>query len=266
MYRIRHAHITAPATPGASTPCTTSRILHPTRWRGITHSLCTLEFEDHRPLYDWLIENLPVPAPPAADRVRAAEPDLHGVEQAQAARARGRGTRLRLGRSAHADPRRRCGGAVTRLRPSASFCERIGVAKTGERRRRGAPGTCGARGSEQAGAAADGCLAIRCASSSKTIRKDSPTNSTSSSIPKMPQPARAGCRSLASSSSSAKTSAENPPKKFFRLAPGREVRLRGAYFITCTGVTKDRRGRGRRAASARTIPPRAAAMRPTAGR
>ena len=35
---------------------------------------------------------------------------------------------------------------------------------------------------------------------------------------------------------------EDPPKKFFRLAPGREVRLRGAYFVTCTGVTKDAGG------------------------
>src|SRR5690606_7472357 len=36
---------------------------------------------------------------------------------------------------------------------------------------------------------------------------------------------------------------EEPPKKFFRLAPGREVRLRGAYFVTCTGVVKDASGR-----------------------
>ena len=41
---------------------------------------------------------------------------------------------------------------------------------------------------------------------------------------------------------------EEPPTKFFRLAPGREVRLRGAYFITCTGVVKDEQRRGRRAA------------------
>ena len=41
---------------------------------------------------------------------------------------------------------------------------------------------------------------------------------------------------------------EDPPKKFFRLAPGREVRLRYAYFVTCTGVVKDDDGRGRRAA------------------
>ena len=41
---------------------------------GVTHSLCTLEFEDHRPLYDWLIEHLPVPCAAAPVRVRAAQP------------------------------------------------------------------------------------------------------------------------------------------------------------------------------------------------
>ena len=59
---------------------------------------------------------------------------------------------------------------------------------------------------------------------------------------------------------------EDPPKKFFRLAPGREVRLRGAYFITCTGVEKDAAGEIDRAARAPTIPRRAAAMPPTAAR
>ena len=43
-------------------------------FEGITHSLCTLEFEDHRPLYDWFLENIDVPCPAAADRVRAPQP------------------------------------------------------------------------------------------------------------------------------------------------------------------------------------------------
>ena len=59
---------------------------------------------------------------------------------------------------------------------------------------------------------------------------------------------------------------EDPPKKFFRLAPGREVRLRNAYFITCTGVVKDPRPARSSSCAARTIPRRAAATRPTAGR
>ena len=46
---------------------------------GITHSICTLEFENHRPLYDWLIEHLPVPSRAAAVRIRSAQPHLHGA-------------------------------------------------------------------------------------------------------------------------------------------------------------------------------------------
>ena len=74
----------APATSGASTRCTTTRTASRDSIEGITHSICTLEFENHRPLYDWFLEAARH-LPPAADRVRPAEPDLHGDEQAQAA-------------------------------------------------------------------------------------------------------------------------------------------------------------------------------------
>ena len=59
---------------------------------------------------------------------------------------------------------------------------------------------------------------------------------------------------------------EDPPKKFFRLAPGREVRLRGAYFITCTGVDQGRRRADHRAAVHLRSRRRAAATRRTAAR
>ena len=58
---------------------------------------------------------------------------------------------------------------------------------------------------------------------------------------------------------------EDPPKKFFRLAPGREVRLRYAYFITCDEVVKDDDGEWSSCAAPTTRPP-AAATRPTAAR
>ena len=119
---------TARATRGASTRCTTSRTRCPTRLERITHSLCTLEFEDHRPLYDWLRERADRRRQAAADRIRAAEPELHRHEQAQAAAAGAAGARDRLGRSAHADDRglRRRGYTPESIR---DFCARIGVAK-----------------------------------------------------------------------------------------------------------------------------------------
>ena len=59
---------------------------------------------------------------------------------------------------------------------------------------------------------------------------------------------------------------EDPPKKFFRLAPGREVRLRYAYLITCTERGEGRRRRRSSSCAAPTIRRRAAATRPTAAR
>ena len=70
---------------------------------GITHSLCSLEFEAHRPLYDWVVNNVSVPCHAAPDRVCPPRHRPHGHEQAQAAQARRGAFRLRLGRSPHAD-------------------------------------------------------------------------------------------------------------------------------------------------------------------
>ena len=55
---------------------------------------------------------------------------------------------------------------------------------------------------------------------------------------------------------------EDPPKQYFRLSPGREVRLRYGYFVTCTGVVKDDNGRKSSRFTAPTIRPRAEATRP----
>ena len=120
---------------------------------GITHSLCTLEFEDHRPLYDWCVDKVDLTEHPellqplldrglpqrsrqaAPDRVLAPQHQLHGDEQAQADHAGRRGTGRRLGRSAHADPagpaspRLHAGGAAPADRPGrhqqAEFADRL---------------------------------------------------------------------------------------------------------------------------------------------
>ena len=121
----------------------------------ITHSLCTLEFEDHRPLYDWCVEQLIRGRSAAADRVRAPEPELHGDEQAQAAAARAAASRVRLGRSAHADDQR---SAASRLHagidPRFLRADRRG--EEGKRHRRRAARTQHSRRPEPARAAGHG--------------------------------------------------------------------------------------------------------------
>ena len=96
---------------------------------GITHSVCTLEFEDHRPLYDWFIENLPVPSRPRQYEFARLNLDLHGAVEARADRA---------GAGGHVggwdDPRMPTIAGLRRrgVPPEAirDFVKRIGVAKS----------------------------------------------------------------------------------------------------------------------------------------
>ena len=95
---------------------------------GVTHSLCTLEFADHRPLYDWLLERVPAACAPAPVRVRPAGHDRDDPLQARADPPRRRRPCRRLGRPAHADPARpppagRAGGGRARLRLPARDLE-----------------------------------------------------------------------------------------------------------------------------------------------
>ena len=96
---------------------------------GVTHSICTLEFEDHRPLYDWLLDNLPVPSRPRQyefARLNLAYTVLSKRFLTELVRG---GARRGLGRSAHAD----AGGAAPARRAarrrSANSSRRIGVAR-----------------------------------------------------------------------------------------------------------------------------------------
>ena len=129
LYRIRRAHHHRTGDAWCIYPM--YDYAHPISdaLEGITHSICTLEFEDHRPLYDWLIAEPAAAGHAAADRVRAAEPHLHGDEQAQAAAAREREARV----SGWDDPRmptisglRRRGYTPEAIR---RFADEIGVAK-----------------------------------------------------------------------------------------------------------------------------------------
>ncbi len=64
---------------------------------GITHSICTLEFENNRPLYDWFLEEVESGTPSTADRIRPSQPQLHHHEQTQASRIGGKKDCQRMG-------------------------------------------------------------------------------------------------------------------------------------------------------------------------
>jgi glutaminyl-tRNA synthetase len=208
---------------------------------GITHSICTLEFEDHRPLYDWFLENLPVPSRP---------------HQYEFARLNLTYTLLskrvltELVRGGHVrgwdDPRMPTLAGVRRrgVPPAAirDFVRRIGVAK--------ANSTVDVAMLEHSIREALNKTAERRMAVLRplkvTIENYPDGQSEELDAANHPDDPTAGTRRIRFGRHlyiEHDDFMENPPKKFFRLAPGREVRLRYAYFITCRGLIKDSAGR-----------------------
>jgi len=207
---------------------------------GITHSICTLEFEDHRPLYDWFIQNLPVPSQP---------------HQYEFARLNITYTLLSkrvltaLVRGGHVagwdDPRMPTIAGLRRrgVPPAAirDFVKRIGVAK--------------------ANSVVDVAMlehAIREVLNRTALRRMAvlrPLKLVIENYPagqseeleavNHPDDPAAGTRKIKFGRElfiERDDFMENPPKKFFRLSPGAEVRLRYAYFVTCREVKKNAKG------------------------
>jgi glutaminyl-tRNA synthetase len=208
---------------------------------GVTHSLCTLEFEAHRPLYDWLIDNLPVPSRPR--QIEFARLNLtHTVLSKRLLR--------RLVTEGHVrgwdDPRmptisglRRRGFPAEGIR---DFAAMIGVAK--------ADSVVEIGQLEYTVRAVLNRTAPRrfaVLDPLKVIIENYPQGQVEEiEVPNNPEDPRAGSRRVAFSRElwiERDDFMEEPPPKFFRLAPGREVRLRSAYFATCTYVVKDAAGR-----------------------
>ncbi|HEX6640509.1 MAG TPA: glutamine--tRNA ligase/YqeY domain fusion protein, partial [Thermoanaerobaculia bacterium] len=198
---------------------------------GVTHSLCTLEFEDHRPLYDWLVTTLPVPSRPR--QIEFARLNLNYTVMSKR-------KLLRLVQEAYVsgwdDPRmptiaglRRRGYTPASLR---NFAERVGVAR-------------------RENVIDVGLLEF-------SVRED--LNKTAPRVMGVLRPLKVVLENYPEGESEEleldtrrvpfskvlyierEDFMEEPPKKFFRLSPGREVRLRSAYFITCTEVIKDANG------------------------
>jgi glutaminyl-tRNA synthetase len=203
----------------------------------ITHSLCTLEFEDHRPLYDWLVETLPVPSRPR--QIEFARLNLSYTVMSKR-------KLLELVQEGHVagwdDPRmptivgmRRRGYTPEAIR---TFCDRIGVAKRENivdvaLLEHAVREDLNVRAPRVLGVLRPLRVVIENYPEGRTEELDVINN---------PEDPAAGTRKVPFSRElfiERDDFREDPPKKFFRLAPGREVRLRCGYFITCTGVVKD---------------------------
>jgi glutaminyl-tRNA synthetase len=203
---------------------------------GITHSICTLEFEVHRPLYDWCLVQLGVHRPQQIEFARLSL--SHTVLSKRKL--------LTLVKEKHVDgwddPRmptisayRRRGYTPASLR---RFCDEIGVAKANSIVD-AAVLEHGLR--EELNRTAPRAMAVL--RPLKVVLTNYPEGRTEElDCVNNPEDPSQGMRKVPFANVlyiERDDFIENPPKKFFRLSPGREVRLRYAYFITCTGVVKD---------------------------
>jgi glutaminyl-tRNA synthetase len=206
----------------------------------VTHSLCTLEFEDHRPLYDWFLEHLPVPSRPR--QYEFARLNLtHTVLSKRVLTELVRGGHVK----GWDDPRMPTLAGLRRrgVPPQAvrDFVKRVGVAK--------------------ANSVVDVAMfdfSVREVLNKTALRRMAvlrPLKIVIENYPEgqseeleavnHPDDPAAGTRRLRFGRElyiERDDFMENPPKRFYRLSPGREVRLRYAYFITCREVAKNRAG------------------------
>lgn len=207
---------------------------------GITHSICTLEFEAHRPLYDWILITLGL-----SDRPQQIEFARLNVTHTVMSKRYLRDLVEKGYVSGWDDPRmptisglRRRGYTPEAIR---DFCDRIGVAKAN---------------SEVDIALLEHCIredlsqkaprVMAVLNPVKIVLENYPENQTEElSVENNPENPEMGSRSVLFGREiyvERDDFMEDPPKKFFRLFPGNEVRLKGAYIIQCTGVVKDDAG------------------------
>jgi glutaminyl-tRNA synthetase len=203
---------------------------------GITHSICTLEFEDHRPLYDWFVEQLGIHHP------RQIEFDRLNITYTLLSKRK----LLQLVEHKHVrgwdDPRMPTISGIRRrgYTPEAirNFCNSLGVSKTN--------GIIELRLLEHHVREDLNKRALRMMAVLNPLRvviDNYPEGQTEEmEAVNNPEDPAAGTRKVPFSRElyiEQDDFREDPPKQYFRLAPGREVRLRYAYFITCNSVVKD---------------------------
>ncbi len=207
---------------------------------GITHSLCTLEFEDHRPLYDWLLDHLPVPARPR--QYEFAKLNLNYTMMSK---------RFLIGLvqgrhvSGWDDPRMPTIAGLRRrgVPPEAirDFIRRGGVARALGVTELAMFDACVR---EYLNKAASRYMAVL--RPLKVVIENYPEGAGEElEAVNNPEDPEAGSRKVPFSRElyiEQEDFMEDPPKKFFRLSPGKEVRLRYAYFVTCREAVKNEAG------------------------
>ncbi|MCC5834464.1 MAG: glutamine--tRNA ligase/YqeY domain fusion protein [Opitutales bacterium] len=240
LYRITHAHHHRTGDQWCIYPTYDFTHGQSDAIEGITHSICTLEFEDHRPLYNWFLEHLPTPSKPR--QIEFARLNMtHTLTSKRKL--------LQLVEEGHVsgwdDPRMPTISGIRRrgYTPESihEFCDRVGVAR---------------RNNTIDLALLEFCL--RQDLEERSLRRMVVLDPLKVVITNLPEDAEEwyeGPNHPANEAMGSRKVAltreiyidrddfmEDPPRKFFRLGPGREVRLRYACYITCTEVIKDEAG------------------------
>jgi glutaminyl-tRNA synthetase len=240
LYRILHASHPRTGTAWSIYPSYDFAHGQSDAIEGITHSICTLEFEDHRPLYDWFLEHLPVPSRPRQYEV--ARLNLtYTVLSKRVLNALVRGGHV----AGWDDPRMPTLAGLRRrgVPPQAirDFVKRIGVAKANSVVD---AGMLDFSIREVLNRAALRRMAVL--RPLKVVIENYPEGQSEElEAVNLPDDPAAGTRRVRFARElyvERDDFMENPPKKFFRLSPGKEVRLRYAYFITCREVVKNATG------------------------
>lgn len=239
IYRVRHVHHHRTGDKWCIYPmydythCLSDSI------EKITHSICTLEFEDHRPLYDWILDELEVFHPQQIEFAR--------LNMTYTVMSKRKLLELVQGKyvSGWDDPRMPtiCGMRRRGVTPEAlrEFCKTIGVTKYNSMTDKVVLENCIRDHLNQVAPRVMGVL-----NPLRVVIENYPED-TSEELDAFnnPNDESAGTRKVPFSKViyiEKDDFMEDPPKKFFRLSPGKEVRLRYAYFVTCTDVVKDENG------------------------
>jgi glutaminyl-tRNA synthetase len=239
MYRILHAHHHRQGDKWCIYPMYDWAHGLEDSIEGITHSLCTMEYENHRPLYDWFLQELGIYHPRQIEFARlnmtyTVMSKRKFIELVNGGHVRG-----------YDDPRlptlaglRRRGYTPEAIR---EFCRRIGVSKTDSVVETHQLEDCIR---EDLNRRANRVMAV--IDPIKVVIENYPEDQVEyRTTDNNPEDPSAGSRQIPFSREiyiSRDDFMEEPAPKFFRLAPGREVRLRSAYFVTCREVVKDGNG------------------------